>query len=502
MDVQLQSDDSGVPTIPPPSPALLHQALTMARPEDLEKALHTVQAMAEGERPELLQMISENMGITPQQLKAMAGGIAVQAEIAMQSSRQLNCHAEDIELRKGEEIRYKVMSRIGKLKYYADVAWPTCYMCLVSLLFQYDVLPFWPALFLVPALFVLGVHFVVVKGAGIPHAVVAFSRLPCVMVAGLEVIAIGTFAKAMFPMLYDFPAQCGLLFILAALALYFHIRAALSDPGEVPPGNSPPHLLTPAEILELQGQNPAWCYTCNTYRPIRSKHCQYCDKCRPEFDHHCPAIGSCVAVYNRRLFVGYITLLLSAELVWMSLAGTYYRRIVGSMLRVPSVSTLTAFSHFNALARTMPGTVFMTMILYLFIFPTTLFLVGRQCFIIAGNMTVNEFLLRNKYAYFKDTSGIFWNPFDMGLLSNCVVFWQTERPDWYSRYDKNKDGPSTATGIPIITRFLRKWDRSRIALTNARKERKIRAEEALLRAGGGVSEEVLQRLRSQPAEDV
>ncbi len=29
----------------------------------------------------------------------------------------------------------------------------------------------------------------------------------------------------------------------------------------------------------LPPQNPSWCYTCNIYKPIRTKHCSNCDRC-------------------------------------------------------------------------------------------------------------------------------------------------------------------------------------------------------------------------------
>lgn len=56
-----------------------------------------------------------------------------------------------------------------------------------------------------------------------------------------------------------------------------------------------------AALME-SGRKAMVCRTCNTLRPVRSKHCTVCNICVGRFDHHCVWTNSCVGYRNIAVF--------------------------------------------------------------------------------------------------------------------------------------------------------------------------------------------------------
>ena len=58
------------------------------------------------------------------------------------------------------------------------------------------------------------------------------------------------------------------------------------------------------------------------------------------------------------------------------------------------------------------------------------FLVGRQAFCIAGNLTINELLNSHRYDYLRRDDGSFYNRFDRGPLANYLQFCSGRAVPW------------------------------------------------------------------------
>ena len=85
---------------------------------------------------------------------------------------------------------------------------------------------------------------------------------------------------------------------VSMLAVTSHMRTMLTDPGAVPVGYSPEHLLH-----EERGESLPMCSRCNGFKPPRAHHCSQCNRCVMKMDHHCPWVNNCVGVNNQKHFV-------------------------------------------------------------------------------------------------------------------------------------------------------------------------------------------------------
>jgi len=45
-----------------------------------------------------------------------------------------------------------------------------------------------------------------------------------------------------------------------------------------------------------------YCTACNLEQPLRTKHCEDCQKCIAQYDHHCPWVGTCIGEKNHLQF--------------------------------------------------------------------------------------------------------------------------------------------------------------------------------------------------------
>ena len=80
-----------------------------------------------------------------------------------------------------------------------------------------------------------------------------------------------------------------------------------------------------------------YCNTCMIYRPRRAVHCQNCDSCVEQFDHHCPFISQCVGRRNYTSFFFFVvTLLVDCIFLFSVTAHDVNRRLSDHMLTVTS----------------------------------------------------------------------------------------------------------------------------------------------------------------------
>ena len=87
------------------------------------------------------------------------------------------------------------------------------------------------------------------------------------------------------------------------------------------------------------------CKTCSIKRPKKCQHCNFCDNCVEEFDHHCQYISNCVGKRNKKYFFYFIffDLLFLIEIYLLSFVQlcNVFRKYLNDLIRIYNYISIT-----------------------------------------------------------------------------------------------------------------------------------------------------------------
>ncbi|KAL5033036.1 hypothetical protein BDV3_000058 [Batrachochytrium dendrobatidis] len=78
---------------------------------------------------------------------------------------------------------------------------------------------------------------------------------------------------------------------------------------------------TKPQPLQPNLPKPRWCRSCLCFKPPRSHHCSYCNRCILRMDHHCPWLNNCIGHNNIPHFIRFLCSVTMASLSCLVLLG-------------------------------------------------------------------------------------------------------------------------------------------------------------------------------------
>ncbi len=99
-------------------------------------------------------------------------------------------------------------------------------------------------------------------------------------------LVLGAWVRTVPSTVYHYPFHMAFVACFSACA-YNYWAAMKSDPGTIPKRSMHAARVVVVGLVERGDFTPRhYCCSCRVGKPVRSKHCRYCDRCVERFDHH------------------------------------------------------------------------------------------------------------------------------------------------------------------------------------------------------------------------
>lgn len=233
-----------------------------------------------------------------------------------------------------------------------------------------------------------------------------------------------------------------LTFVFVTIMSWYNLyKAYKSDPGVI----SNNHEQMSQTIIKFVEQDEfsleQFCTACIVRKPIRSKHCVDCDRCVSKFDHHCPWVDNCIGDKNLKYFIGFVFWTPMCLFYFIYCAWRYYQ-VHCYTTDIAMYPEMTSFRLFIQFLQCSPWVGMFTIIAFFNSFWISCLAICHIYQSVFIALTTNERMNITRYKHFEDSEGRYRNPFNFGVLQNCVDMMDTSfcflKPtliNWKKEYD-------------------------------------------------------------------